>query len=193
MRREHREGHSRRVCRSDGRWRVPPAIPDRRAFLSARRPSENIRCGVPPRRSASRCEKNARDIVQRCLAAEAHRMACGHAARSATRVGATEAISHRCVRAAAGLTGACVNNVQRELCALFPSDAPNWCEVKTEVISGVLRGAIIAAGTARKADFRGDRAVATTQGRIVVASTVAGALRRARCPALVAPQSPTVI
>jgi nucleotide-binding universal stress UspA family protein len=82
-----------------------------------------------------------------------------------------------------------VNEVRRELRALVPPDALNWCEVDTEVVSGIPHDAIRATATARKADLvviglppRAGR------DRIVMASTVSGVLRRSRCPVLAVPE-----
>lgn len=81
-----------------------------------------------------------------------------------------------------------VEKVSRELRALVPPDALNWCEVETEVVSGIASDAINAIATARKADLvvvgRPDRSILD---RIVMASTLSGVLRRAGCPVLAVP------
>ena len=81
-----------------------------------------------------------------------------------------------------------VDKVKRELRALVPPDALNWCEVETEVVSGVPHDAIVATARARKADLvvigRPHRA---RLDRIVMASTLSGVLRRARCSVLTVP------
>jgi nucleotide-binding universal stress UspA family protein len=81
-----------------------------------------------------------------------------------------------------------VDRVKRELRALVPPDALNWCEVETEVVSGIPRDAIRATATARKADLVVIGLPRRTKlDRIVKASTASGVLRRARCPVLVVP------
>jgi nucleotide-binding universal stress UspA family protein len=81
-----------------------------------------------------------------------------------------------------------VDKVKRELRALVPPDALNWCEVETEVASGIPHDAIVATATARKAELVViGRPRRTRLDRIVMASTVSGVLRRARCPVLAVP------
>ena len=81
-----------------------------------------------------------------------------------------------------------VDKVKRELRALVPPAALNWCEVETEVVSGVPHEAIVATARARKADLvvigRPHRA---RPDRVVMASTLSGVLRHARCPVLTVP------
>ena len=81
-----------------------------------------------------------------------------------------------------------VDKVKRELRALVPPDALNWCEVKTEVVSGIPHDAIVATARARNADLivigRRER---TRLDRIVMASTVSSVLRRARSSVLAVP------
>jgi nucleotide-binding universal stress UspA family protein len=82
-----------------------------------------------------------------------------------------------------------VEKVKRELRTLVPPDALNWCEVETEVVSGIPHDAIRAIATARKADLVVIGLPRRTRlDRIVMASTVSGVLRRARCPVLVVPR-----
>jgi nucleotide-binding universal stress UspA family protein len=82
-----------------------------------------------------------------------------------------------------------VNEVRRELRALVPPDALNWCEVETEVVSGIPHDAIPAMATARKADLVViGLPRRTSRDRIVMASTVSGVLRRSRCPVLAVPE-----
>lgn len=81
-----------------------------------------------------------------------------------------------------------VDKVKRELRALVPPDALNWCEVEIEVVSGIPHDAIVATARARKADLVViGRPRRTRLDRIVMASTVSGVLRRARCPVLAVP------
>ena len=81
-----------------------------------------------------------------------------------------------------------VEKVKRELRALVPPDALNWCEVETEVVSGIPHDAISAIATARKADLVVIGCPHRTRlDRIVMASTLSGVLRRARCPVLAVP------
>ena len=81
-----------------------------------------------------------------------------------------------------------VDKVKRELRALVPPDAANWREVETEVVSGIPHDAIVATARARKADLVViGRPRRTRLDRIVMASTVSGVLRRARCSVLAVP------
>jgi nucleotide-binding universal stress UspA family protein len=81
-----------------------------------------------------------------------------------------------------------VDQVKRELRALVPPDALNWCEVETEVVSGIPHDAIRTTATARKADLVVIGLPPRRRlDRIVMASTVSGVLRRARCSVLVVP------
>jgi len=81
-----------------------------------------------------------------------------------------------------------VEKVKRELRALVPPAALNWCEIDTEVVSGIAHDAINAAATARKADLVViGRPQRSRLDRIVMASTLSGVLRRARCPVLAVP------
>ena len=81
-----------------------------------------------------------------------------------------------------------VEKVTRQLRALVPPDALNWCEVETEVVSGIAHDAINAMATARKADLVViGRPHRSRLDRIVMASTLSGVLRRARCPVLAVP------
>jgi nucleotide-binding universal stress UspA family protein len=81
-----------------------------------------------------------------------------------------------------------VDSVKRELRALVPPDALNWCKVATEVVSGIPHDAIVVTARARKADLVViGRPQRTRLDRIVMASTVSGVLRRARCPVLAVP------
>ena len=81
-----------------------------------------------------------------------------------------------------------VDKVKRELRALVPPDALNWCEVKTEVVSGIPRDAIVATAGARSADLIViGQPEQTRLDRIVSPSTVAGVLRRAGSPVLAVP------
>ena len=81
-----------------------------------------------------------------------------------------------------------VDTVKRELRALVPPDALNWCEVETEVVSGLPHDAILATARVRKADLVViGRPQRTSLDRIVMASTLSGVLRRARCPVLTVP------
>jgi len=80
------------------------------------------------------------------------------------------------------------DKVKRELQALVPPEALNWCEVDTEVVSGVPHEAINAIATARKANLiMIGRPPASRLDRIVMASTLSGVLRRAPCPVLAIP------
>ena len=82
-----------------------------------------------------------------------------------------------------------VDKVKRQLRALVPPDAFNWCEVETEVVSGIPHDAIVATARARKADLVViGRPRRTRLDRIVMASTVSGVLRRARSPVLAVPE-----
>ena len=84
--------------------------------------------------------------------------------------------------------GVRAEKVRRELRALVPLDALNWCEVETEVVSGIAHDAITAIATARKADLVViGRPHRSRLDRIVMASTLSGVLRRARCPVLSVP------
>lgn len=81
-----------------------------------------------------------------------------------------------------------VDRVKRELRALVPSDALNWCEVETEVVSGIPHHAIAGAAMARKTDLVVIGLPRRTRlDRIVMASTVSGVLRRTGCPVLAVP------
>lgn len=81
-----------------------------------------------------------------------------------------------------------VDKFERELRALVPPDAHNWCEVEMEVVSGIPHDAIVATAGARKADLVViGRPRRTSLDRIVMASTVSAVLRRARCPVLAVP------
>ena len=81
-----------------------------------------------------------------------------------------------------------VEKAKHELRALVPPAALNWCEVETEVVSGMAHDAINAIATARKADLVViGRARRSRLDRIVMVSTLAGVLRRARCPVLAVP------
>jgi nucleotide-binding universal stress UspA family protein len=80
-----------------------------------------------------------------------------------------------------------VDKVKRKLRALVLPDALNWSEVETEVVSGVPHDAIVATATARMADLVVIGRPSPTLDRIVMASTVSGVLRRARCPVLAVP------
>jgi nucleotide-binding universal stress UspA family protein len=82
-----------------------------------------------------------------------------------------------------------VNEVRRELRALVPPDALNWCEVDTEVVSGIPHDAILATAAERKADLVVIGVPPPTRlHRIVMASTVSNVLRRSRCPVLAVPE-----
>jgi universal stress protein E len=93
----------------------------------------------------------------------------------------------RAIRPIAGY-GARVEKVERDLRALVPPEAVNWCEVETEVVSGIAHDAITASATARKADLvvigRGHR---SRRDGIAMASTMSGVLRRARYAVLSVP------
>ena len=68
-----------------------------------------------------------------------------------------------------------VDKVKRELRALVPPDALNWCEVETEVVSGIPHDAIRNTATARKADLVVIGLPRRTKlDRIVKASTASG-------------------
>jgi nucleotide-binding universal stress UspA family protein len=78
--------------------------------------------------------------------------------------------------------------VERELRALVPPDALNWCEVETKVASGTPHDAILATASARAADLVVvGRPQRTSRDGIVMASTLSGVLRSARCPVLAVP------
>ena len=82
-----------------------------------------------------------------------------------------------------------VDKVKRQLRALIPPDAHNWCDVAFEVISGVPHEAIVTTARARKADLLViGRTRRSRLDRIVMASTVAGVLRRARSLVLTVPE-----
>jgi nucleotide-binding universal stress UspA family protein len=81
-----------------------------------------------------------------------------------------------------------VKKVTSELRALVPHEALNWCEVETEVVSGIPHDAIVAEATARRADLVVIGLPRRTRlDRIVMASTVACVLRRVRCPVFTVP------
>jgi nucleotide-binding universal stress UspA family protein len=93
-----------------------------------------------------------------------------------------------------GEYGAHVNKVKRELRALVPPAALNWCEVETEVVSGTPHDAIVATARALKADLLViGRPRRTRLDRIVMASTVCGVLRRALSPVLAVPGPSEVV
>jgi nucleotide-binding universal stress UspA family protein len=86
-----------------------------------------------------------------------------------------------------------VEKVKRELRALVPLEALNWCEVDTEAVSGIPHGSILAVALARNADLVVVGSPRRTRlDRILMASTVAGVLRRARCPVLAVPEISSV-
>ena len=81
-----------------------------------------------------------------------------------------------------------VDRVKRELRALVPPDALNWCEVETEVVSGIPHDAIRATATARKADLVVIGLPRRTKlDRIVMASTVSGVSVVLGAPCLAVP------
>lgn len=87
-----------------------------------------------------------------------------------------------------------VETVKSELRALVPAEALNWCEIETEVVSGIPHNAIVGTARARQADLVViGRPRRTRFDRIVMASTVSGVLRRARCPVLAVPEPSSVI
>jgi nucleotide-binding universal stress UspA family protein len=82
-----------------------------------------------------------------------------------------------------------VDKIRRELRALVPPDALNWCEVDTEVVSGIPHDAIRATATERQADLVVIGVPPRTRrDRIVMASTVSNVLRRSRRPVLAVPE-----
>jgi hypothetical protein len=86
-----------------------------------------------------------------------------------------------------------VDQVKRQLRALVPADAFNWCEVETEVASGIPHDAIVAIARARQADLVViGRPRRTRLDRITMVSTVSGVLRRARSPVLAVPETSDV-
>ena len=86
-----------------------------------------------------------------------------------------------------------VDKVKRQLRALVPPDVLNWCEVETEVVSGIAHDAVLAIAKVRNADLVVIGLPPRTRlDRIVMASTVSGVLRRARCPVLAVPGSSRV-
>lgn len=81
-----------------------------------------------------------------------------------------------------------VDKVKRELRALVAADALNWCEVETKVVSGIPHDAILAMAKEQASDLVViGRPQRTILDRIVMASTLSGVLRRARCPVLAVP------
>jgi nucleotide-binding universal stress UspA family protein len=86
-----------------------------------------------------------------------------------------------------------VEKAKRELRALVPLEALNWCEVDTEAVSGIPHGSILAVALARNADLVVVGSPRRTRlDRILMASTVAGVLRRARCAVLAVPEISSV-
>jgi nucleotide-binding universal stress UspA family protein len=86
-----------------------------------------------------------------------------------------------------------VEKVKRGLRSLVPPDALNWCEVDTDVVSGIAHDAINATAAARKADLVVLGTPARSRfDRIAMASTPSGVLRRARCPVLAVPRPSAV-
>ena len=82
-----------------------------------------------------------------------------------------------------------VEQVKRELRALVPAEALNWCEVDTEVVSGVAHRSILAVALERNADLVVLGSPRRTMlDRIATASTVAGVLRGADRPVLTVPE-----
>ena len=82
-----------------------------------------------------------------------------------------------------------VDKVKHQLRALIPTDALNWIEVEVEVVSGVPHEAIVTTARAQKADLVViGRARRSRLDRILMASTVAGVLRRARSLVLTVPE-----
>ena len=82
-----------------------------------------------------------------------------------------------------------VDKVKHQLRALIPPDALNWCAVEFEIVSGVPHEAIVTTARARKADLVViGRARRSRLDRILMASTVAGVLRRARSLVLTVPE-----
>jgi nucleotide-binding universal stress UspA family protein len=81
-----------------------------------------------------------------------------------------------------------VEKITRDLHALVPPAALNWCDVETQVVSGIPHGAILAVATTRRADLVVLGLPPRTRlERIVMSSTAAGVLRRVSCPVLTVP------
>jgi nucleotide-binding universal stress UspA family protein len=82
-----------------------------------------------------------------------------------------------------------VDKVKHQLRALIPPDALNWIEVEVKVVSGVPHEAIVTTASERNADLVViGRTRRSRLDRIVMASTVAGVLRRARSLVLIVPE-----
>jgi nucleotide-binding universal stress UspA family protein len=83
---------------------------------------------------------------------------------------------------------ALVGRTRSQLRSGVPADALNWCDVDTEVVSGIPREAIVAVAIARRADLIVVGVSPRTKlHRIVMGSTIAGVLRRTRCAVLTVP------
>jgi nucleotide-binding universal stress UspA family protein len=81
-----------------------------------------------------------------------------------------------------------VEQVRRELRSRVPAAARNWCSVDAEVATGIPHEAIVAMALERAADLIVlGVSPRTTLHRIMMASTVAGVLRHARCAVLTVP------
>ena len=84
--------------------------------------------------------------------------------------------------------GADVDTIERDLRHLVPSEALDWCEVETQVVTGIAHDAIVASARAQKADLVViGRPEGTTPVRITMASTLSGVLRHARCAVVAIP------
>jgi nucleotide-binding universal stress UspA family protein len=81
-----------------------------------------------------------------------------------------------------------VRRANRQLRALIPPDALNWCEIDAETVSGMPHDAIIAVATERSANLivMGSRRRPRLE-QLLAGSTVKRVLLRATCPVLIVP------
>lgn len=80
-----------------------------------------------------------------------------------------------------------VRAIERELGALVPAEALNWCDVDALAVSGVPSDAILACASERRADLI---VLGRTRGirQMGARSTLRGVLRRTHCPVLTVPE-----
>jgi nucleotide-binding universal stress UspA family protein len=82
-------------------------------------------------------------------------------------------------------------DLRMKLKALVPADALNSCDIDIDIVSGAPRDAIVVTAAARDADLIVIGQPRAISRRVKMASTAGAVLRRAQCPVLTIPATPS--